>query len=190
MDDAAWEAHLRANAWCADCGSEEEVTWASRAFGVTLCIACSGAHRGTGRSRVLSLTLDQWTPAMRADFCGRGGNEAANARVRASTPPLALGRDTPAALRNHYIECKWSDGAVVWRPEAVQQSKSPRTHITNQNAGMLHVKLIHGRGLKAADITGKSDCYAVLALGRHPEKALKTSSCVSHIIKQTLNPDW
>lgn len=47
---------------CVDCGSSTDVTWASVSYGVTLCLRCSGRHRGLGVrcSYVKSLTLDSW----------------------------------------------------------------------------------------------------------------------------------
>jgi hypothetical protein len=47
---------------CVDCGSGTDVTWASVSYGVTLCLSCSGRHRGLGVrcSYVKSLTLDSW----------------------------------------------------------------------------------------------------------------------------------
>jgi hypothetical protein len=50
------------NHLCVDCGSSTDVTWASVSYGVTLCLSCSGRHRGLGVrcSYVKSLTLDSW----------------------------------------------------------------------------------------------------------------------------------
>lgn len=50
------------NHLCVDCGSGTDVTWASVSYGVTLCLSCSGRHRGLGVrcSYVKSLTLDSW----------------------------------------------------------------------------------------------------------------------------------
>eukprot|EP00804_Cyclotella_cryptica_P023094 CCRYP_000338-RE/>CCRYP_000338-RE protein AED:0.36 eAED:0.37 QI:2710/0.5/0.66/1/0/0/3/0/278 len=50
------------NHLCIDCGSSADVTWASVSYGVTLCLRCSGRHRGLGVrcSYVKSLTLDSW----------------------------------------------------------------------------------------------------------------------------------
>lgn len=49
------------NAQCADCNGSD-VQWASINLGITLCIECSGVHRGLGVhvSKVRSLNLDKW----------------------------------------------------------------------------------------------------------------------------------
>lgn len=48
------------NKQCADCMSENDVTWLSTNFGIVVCIECSGIHRelGVHISRIQSLTLD------------------------------------------------------------------------------------------------------------------------------------
>ena len=53
------------NSACADCGNFKP-TWASINLGVTLCIECSGIHRGLGVhiSKVRSITLDDWEPEL------------------------------------------------------------------------------------------------------------------------------
>lgn len=53
----------KVNPFCADCGSTENVTWASLNLCVMICIECSGIHRslGTHISKVRSLTLDKWS---------------------------------------------------------------------------------------------------------------------------------
>lgn len=52
---------LPGNSRCHDC-SASSATWASVSYGITLCLQCSGRHRGLGvnRSFVKSLTLDSW----------------------------------------------------------------------------------------------------------------------------------
>lgn len=54
----------QANPYCADCGSNENVTWASLNLCIMICIECSGIHRSLGVhiSKVRSLTLDKWSP--------------------------------------------------------------------------------------------------------------------------------
>ncbi|CAG0897517.1 unnamed protein product [Cyprideis torosa] len=51
---------LPGNDRCADCSSQNDVTWLSTNLGVLFCIECSGIHRDLGVhiSRVQSLTLD------------------------------------------------------------------------------------------------------------------------------------
>lgn len=57
----------------------------------------------------------------------------------------------------------------------------PRESVNNQ--GLLHVSLLDGRDLRAADRSGKSDPYVVFVL--NDEKVYK-----SETIKKTLSPDW
>mmetsp|Transcript_54947 Transcript_54947/g.176206 ORF Transcript_54947/g.176206 Transcript_54947/m.176206 type:complete len:247 (-) Transcript_54947:544-1284(-) len=52
------------NDMCFDCGAERP-EWASVSFGITICFACAGRHRGYGVhiSFVRSLELDAWSQA-------------------------------------------------------------------------------------------------------------------------------
>jgi len=61
---------------CHDCQSSCDATWASVSYGITLCLQCSGKHRGLGvqTSFIKSLTLDSWK--RREILCMlEGGNE-------------------------------------------------------------------------------------------------------------------
>ncbi|KAJ6826025.1 ADP-ribosylation factor GTPase-activating protein AGD12-like isoform X1 [Iris pallida] len=54
--------HKSENRICADCCAPDP-KWASSTIGVFICIKCCGVHRslGTHISKVLSLTLDDWS---------------------------------------------------------------------------------------------------------------------------------
>mmetsp|Transcript_20922 Transcript_20922/g.45361 ORF Transcript_20922/g.45361 Transcript_20922/m.45361 type:complete len:301 (+) Transcript_20922:371-1273(+) len=66
---------LPGNTKCHDCHTAS-ATWASVSYGITLCLQCSGKHRGLGVhcSFIKSLTLDSWK--RREILCMlEGGNE-------------------------------------------------------------------------------------------------------------------
>ncbi|XP_038629964.1 arf-GAP with coiled-coil, ANK repeat and PH domain-containing protein 3-like [Scyliorhinus canicula] len=71
---------LPGNERCCDCGRADP-RWASINLGITLCIECSGIHRGLGvhHSKVRSLTLDSWEPELLKLFCALGNS--ANNRI-------------------------------------------------------------------------------------------------------------
>ena len=187
--DEVFAGHVGDNNWCADCG-DVPAEWASRVFGVTLCLACSGAHRSVGPlSRVASLALDRWSPEERSDFVRHGGNEAANRTVLLTTPRFSLNRDSPGPVRVAYVQAKWL-GKEFHLHQALEEARRSISQIT-VNQGILKIQLIHGRQLKAADLSGKSDPYVVFGIGKFKEKELKSSHLAqSSIAKQTLNPDW
>lgn len=69
---------LPGNSRCHDC-SAGSASWASVSYGITLCLQCSGKHRGLGVncSFVKSLTLDSWK--RKEILCMlEGGNEQLN----------------------------------------------------------------------------------------------------------------
>mmetsp|Transcript_6359 Transcript_6359/g.11062 ORF Transcript_6359/g.11062 Transcript_6359/m.11062 type:complete len:283 (+) Transcript_6359:345-1193(+) len=69
---------LPGNSRCHDCHTGS-ASWASVSYGITLCLQCSGKHRGLGVncSFIKSLTLDSWK--QREILCMlEGGNEQLN----------------------------------------------------------------------------------------------------------------
>uniref|UniRef100_A0A0E0JWX4 ZAC n=1 Tax=Oryza punctata TaxID=4537 RepID=A0A0E0JWX4_ORYPU len=79
--------HRRENRICADCSSPDP-KWASANIGVFICLKCSGVHRslGTHISKVLSVTLDQWSDNEIDNMIEVGGNSHANAIYEAFLP--------------------------------------------------------------------------------------------------------
>ncbi|OMO73846.1 C2 calcium-dependent membrane targeting [Corchorus olitorius] len=76
-----------ANRVCADCGAPDP-KWASTNIGVFLCLKCCGVHRslGTHISKVLSVTLDEWSDEEIDAMIEVGGNASANAIYEAYIP--------------------------------------------------------------------------------------------------------
>ncbi|CAJ2638833.1 probable ADP-ribosylation factor GTPase-activating protein AGD11 isoform X2 [Trifolium pratense] len=75
------------NKFCADCGSSEP-KWVSASLGVFICIKCSGIHRSLGVhiSKVLSLSLDDWTDEQVDLLVHLGGNTVINKKYEACLP--------------------------------------------------------------------------------------------------------
>ncbi|KAK4285380.1 hypothetical protein QN277_002086 [Acacia crassicarpa] len=79
--------HEAGNNYCADCGSPEP-KWVSSNIGAFVCIKCSGIHRSLGVqiSKVLSLSLDQWTDDEVTALEELGGNALVNKKYEACIP--------------------------------------------------------------------------------------------------------
>ncbi|GAB2234327.1 hypothetical protein Droror1_Dr00003575 [Drosera rotundifolia] len=103
------------NRVCADCGAQEP-KWASANIGVFICLKCCGVHRslGTHLSKVLSVTLDDWSDEDVDSMMEVGGNAAANAIYEAFIPEgySKPGPDAGHADRLKFIRFKicTSDG--------------------------------------------------------------------------------
>jgi stromal membrane-associated protein len=101
---------------CADCGSTAGVSWSAWNWGAFICIKCSGAHRslGTHLSRVLSVTLDDWSEAQVASveegIHSLPKRDAAwgDAEILAAGGAVLAGENTPGGVREAAIRSKYA----------------------------------------------------------------------------------
>ncbi|KAJ4870482.1 ADP-ribosylation factor GTPase-activating protein AGD12 [Raphanus sativus] len=98
------------NRFCADCGSPDP-KWASANIGVFICLKCCGVHRslGTHISKVLSVTLDEWSDEEVDSMIEIGGNASANSIYEAFIPDRFSkpGPDATHDQRMRFIRSKY-----------------------------------------------------------------------------------
>jgi hypothetical protein len=102
---------------CADCGALN-ASWACVNWGVTICEACAGEHRGIPAivSRVRSLNLDAVDPLQRA-LVEAIGTERGNSVLEAAiSEGEKIHEDVTPELRRRYCEAKYKDRAWVADP--------------------------------------------------------------------------
>ncbi|CAN6546013.1 unnamed protein product [Malus baccata var. baccata] len=95
---------------CADCGATDP-KWASANIGVFICLKCCGVHRslGTHISKVLSVTLDEWSDDEIDAMIEVGGNSSANSIYEAFIP-VGVSKPGPDAgheERSKFIRSKY-----------------------------------------------------------------------------------
>ncbi|KAK5791921.1 ADP-ribosylation factor GTPase-activating protein AGD12-like isoform X2 [Gossypium arboreum] len=193
------------NRICADCGAPDP-KWASSNIGVFICLKCCGVHRslGTHISKVLSVTLDEWSNEQIDAMSEVGGNSAANAIYEAYIPEgfSKPGPDAGIEERKRFIRSKYelqefmksslriSTGKSSPSFKSIFSSKfmdSFRIKPTDDEDGMvefiglLKVTVVKGTNLAIRDMM-TSDPYVVLTLG---QQTIQTA-----VIPSNLNPVW
>jgi len=198
------------NRCCADCGAPDP-KWASANIGVFLCLKCCGVHRGLGThiSKVLSVTLDEWSEEDIDAMVEVGGNAAANAIYEAfisegcSKPGPNAGHDDRARfIRSKYelqeflkpslrilsmpapktsLQPSFSKKLMNSFRSSYSSKKTEHMEGMVEFIGVLKVKVINGTNLAIRDMLS-SDPYVVLNLG---QQTVQTS-----VVRSNLNPVW
>ncbi|KAK7816426.1 putative adp-ribosylation factor gtpase-activating protein agd13 [Quercus suber] len=176
-------------------------------IGVFICLKCCGVHKslGTHISKVLSVTLDEWSDDEIESMVEVGGNSSANAIYEAFVPGgyEKPGPDASHELHAKFIRAKYElqeflkpSLRIVSLPSEKGSLKSSfcrklmdsfRSNSSHNSEGMvefiglLKVKVIKGTNLAIRDMM-TSDPYVILTLG---QQTVQTT-----IIKSNLNPVW
>ncbi|KAJ7969120.1 ADP-ribosylation factor GTPase-activating protein AGD12 [Quillaja saponaria] len=194
------------NRFCADCNAPDP-KWASANIGVFICLKCCGVHRslGTHISKVLSVTLDEWSDDEIDAMIEVGGNSSANSIYEAYIPE-GYSKPRPDASheeRAKFIQLKYElqeflkpslrivslPGRSSLEPSFSTKimdsfrstSGSQKTEGMVEFIGLLKVKVIKGTNLAIRDMM-TSDPYVILTLG---QQTVQTT-----VIKSNLNPVW
>ncbi|KAG6573401.1 ADP-ribosylation factor GTPase-activating protein AGD12, partial [Cucurbita argyrosperma subsp. sororia] len=189
------------NQLCADCGAPDP-KWASANIGVFVCLKCSGVHRnlGTHISKVLSITLDEWTDDEIDAMMEVGGNGFANSIYEAFIPD-GYTKPGPSASheeRSKFIKSKYelqeflkpslriipnNSSKTPEEPSCFQVNSSKRSPQEGmvEFMGLLKVKVIKGTNLAVRDMKS-SDPFITVTLGQQTAKTT--------VKKKNLNPVW
>ncbi|XP_020267332.1 ADP-ribosylation factor GTPase-activating protein AGD12-like isoform X2 [Asparagus officinalis] len=193
--------HKSENRICADCGAPEP-KWASSNIGVFICLKCSGVHRslGTHISKVLSVTLDDWSDEEIESMVEVGGNSYANSIYEAFLPS-GLSKPSPDSSneeRSKFIRSKYELQEFLKPSLRIVSSKSSFSSFRSCDSvrdvdfdalntgmvefmGILKAKVIKGTNMAVRDMLS-SDPYVVLTLGK--QKVQTT------VVQSNLNPVW
>ncbi|EOY25502.1 PREDICTED: probable ADP-ribosylation factor GTPase-activating protein AGD13 isoform X2 [Theobroma cacao] len=154
------------NRHCADCAAPDP-KWASANIGVFICLKCCSVHRslGTHISKVLSVTLDEWSDDEIDAMIEVGGNSSANAIYEAYIPENCSkpGPDASHDERRRFIRSKYE----------LQEFVKPSLRITS--------------GKSSASLQSS---FSRKILDSFRVKPSENSTVQTTIIKSNLNPVW
>ncbi|BAF09881.1 ADP-ribosylation factor GTPase-activating protein AGD12 [Oryza sativa Japonica Group] len=192
------------NRICADCGAPDP-KWASANIGVFLCLKCGDVHRALGPdvSKVLSVTLDDWSDSDIDSMLEIGGNSYANSIYESFLPkdhPKPK-MDSTMEYRTKFIRAKYEtqdflkpslritskgsfDATNAVKSVTSSISSASGKHVaddTREFVGELNITVVRGIQLAVRDML-TSDPYVVLTLGE--QKAQTT------VKPSDLNPVW
>ncbi|KAE8670510.1 ADP-ribosylation factor GTPase-activating protein AGD12 [Hibiscus syriacus] len=192
------------NRICADC-SALDPKWASTNIGVFICGECCDVHKslGTHVSKVMSVSLDEWTIEQIDAVAEVGGNSTANAIYEAHIPEgySKPGPNASVEERNKFIKSKYEDQEFSKPSLRISSGKSssnssfkifsskfmdsfrliPEQEGMVEFIGLLKVTVLRGSNLAIRDMM-TSDPYVVLTLG---QQTIQTG-----VVPSSLNPIW
>jgi DENN domain-containing protein 5 len=107
-----WHIRLQpSNRICADCDASEP-HWASLGYGVLICRKCAGAHRhiGSKSTRVVNVTLDNWTETM-VSTLETLGNAKVNSELERDLKPHIARKPVQSTestqVRRRFVQAKY-----------------------------------------------------------------------------------
>ncbi|XP_020875594.1 ADP-ribosylation factor GTPase-activating protein AGD12 isoform X2 [Arabidopsis lyrata subsp. lyrata] len=200
------------NRVCADCGAPDP-KWASANIGVFICLKCCGVHRslGTHISKVLSVTLDEWSDEEVDSMIEIGGNASANSIYEAFIPEGSSkpGPDASHDQRMRFIRSKYEHQEFLKPSLRITSVRGSSTKSTPYLSSSISKKIIDSFRTNSSSqqpqlegmvefigllkVTIKkgtnlavrdmmsSDPYVVLTLGQQAQ---------STVVKSNLNPVW
>ncbi|KAG9152554.1 hypothetical protein Leryth_026809 [Lithospermum erythrorhizon] len=173
--------HQSDNRQCADC-SAPDPKWASANIGVFICLKCCGVHRGLGShiSKVLSVTLDEWSDDEVDAMIEVGGNDSANSIYEAYLPEGVSkpGPDASHGARAKFIRSKYELQEFLKPSLRIMSSSSKRNSLqTSVSRKIMDSFRSSGSSEK------KEGMVEFIGM-------LKIKKAQTTVVKSNLNPVW